>query len=152
MFGGRRAFLAAFLVELVVSVAYAPVMMIQQTLAVGRYFIGIKDKWVPQRRGVSQYSWSTLIKFHCAETVLGGLLVLGMSVGLVSLWLLPIALSLVCAVPLSAFSAYDLTARARGGMRMDSPHTLREPKIVSRAKNHRAKMRSLLKGWQMPAE
>ena len=152
LFGGRPAFLAAFAVELVVSIAYAPVMMIQQTVAVGRYFIGIKDKWVPQRRGVSHYAWHVLVKFHCVETVLGALLVFGMAAGLVSLWLLPIAASLVCAVPLSALSAYDLTSRVSGGLRMDSPHTLKEPAIVRRAKDQRAKMRSVLQGWQMPAE
>lgn len=152
LFGGRRAFLGAFAVELMVSVAYAPVMMIQQTLAVGRYFIGIRDKWVPQRRGASLYPWTVLIKFHAVETILGLILAFGMAVGLVSLWLFPIAASLVCAVPLSALSAFNLTARARGGLRMDSPHTLREPSIVRRAKDQRARMRSVLKALQMPAE
>ena len=77
------------------------------------------------------------------ETVLAVLLVAGLVAGLISLWLLPIIFSLVLAVPLSALSAVQL-GRAPAGIRMDSPNSLREPAILTKAKRERAVIRSAI--------
>ena len=118
--------------------------MVQQTLAVMRSAIGRGNGWVPQRRGVSHYPLRTLLAFHWFETLLGAVLAAGVLAGLISVWLAPIVMSLLLSVPLSAISALNLARHARGGWRMDSPHTLREPRIVARARHQRARMHGVL--------
>ena len=78
------------------------------------------------------------------ETLLGALLLAGLLAGLISWWLLPIMASLLLAVPLSALSALDLSRYGRGGLRMDSPNTLREPAIVTKARTERALFKGML--------
>ncbi|MEP1587502.1 glucans biosynthesis glucosyltransferase MdoH [Tateyamaria sp.] len=136
LFGGRRSFTIAVVLELVLSVAYAPIMMIQQTRAVLRSLFGRGSGWQPQQRDARAYPFSTLVKFHWIETVLGVLLLVGLTAGLVSWWLLPIMASLILAVPLSALSA--TTSHI---LRLDNPLTLREPTIVARARTARADLR-----------
>ncbi|MGC3938167.1 glucans biosynthesis glucosyltransferase MdoH [Roseobacter sp. EG26] len=152
VYGGRAAFLMAFVVEIILSIAYAPVMMIQQTRAVLRAAFGKSDAWAAQSRNANAYPLKTLIRFHWMETVLGLVLLAGLLSGLVSLWLIPIAASLCLAVPLSALSAWPLPRSLPGGLRMQSPHTLREPAIVARARVARSQMRTVLGSSQIPAE
>ena len=144
VYGGRRAFLGAFVVEVALSVAYAPVMMIQQTRAVLRTALGKTQGWTPQQRTAQAYPLRTLIRFHWLETLLGLALLAGLWSGLVSLWLIPIMTSLCLAVPLSALSAVPLSERLPGALRMDSPNTLREPAIVSQARTERRALRLML--------
>jgi len=150
-FGGPRAFLTAFVTEVFLSVAYAPIMMIQQTKAVVRAALTRSEPWSPQARDAQHYPLRTLIQFHWVETLLGVVLAAGLSSGLVSLWLLPIAASLLLAVPLSALSALNLVHRAPKSMAMNSPYTLREPAIVTRARAARAQVKAALK-VDLPAE
>ncbi|WP_298837514.1 glucans biosynthesis glucosyltransferase MdoH [uncultured Roseobacter sp.] len=152
VYGGRPAFLAAFLVEIVLSVAYAPVLMIQQTRAVVRAALGRADPWAPQVRDARAYPFGVLVRFHWAETVLGLILLAGLISGLVSLWLIPIAASLCLAVPLSALSALPVSRHMPGPLSMNSPYTLREPAIVSRARVQRRRLADLLRNAGMPAE
>ncbi len=153
VFGGRTAFLTAFAVEVILSIAYAPILMIQQTKAVlGAMFSG-SEPWAPQKRDARGYPLKTLIKFHWVETLFGLLLLAGLIAGLISFWLVPIVFSLVLSVPLSALSSVNIARRAPEGLRMDSPHTLREPGIVTRARVERAYMKGQLKaGKGVPAE
>ena len=143
LYGGRLAFVRAFLVEVALSIAYAPILMVQQSRAVLRGLFRRDNGWAPQARDAQQHSLRTLLAFHWVETGLGGLLVLGMASGLVSLWLLPIAVSLLCAVPLSALSAVSMTRLSRA-FQMNSPLTLREPAIVLNARRARAEMSGAL--------
>ncbi len=153
VFGGRRSFLTAFAAEVVLSVAYAPILMIQQTKAVLRALSSNSELWSPQRRDGRGYPISMLIKFHWVETLFGLLLLAGLMAGLISLWLLPIMFSLVLAVPLSALSALNLARSAPEGLRMDSPHTLREPGIVTRARAEREMLKGQLTATDsLPAE
>ena len=153
VYGGRLAFFTAFMIEVVLSVAYAPIMMIQQTKAVLRAIFTRSEPWAPQKRDAAQYPLMTLVKFHWIETLLGLLLLTGLLAGLISLWLLPIVFSLVMAVPLSALSALNIAQRAPEGLRMDSPNTLREPGIVTRARAARAKVKDqILSAEKLPAE
>lgn len=153
VYGGRTAFLSAFVIEVILSIAYAPIMMIQQTKAVQRAIFTHSEPWAPQKRDAARYPFATLVKFHWVESVLGLLLLSGLIAGLVSLWLLPIVFSLVMVVPLSALSAVNIVQRAPEGLRMDSPNTLREPGIVTRARVARAKVKEqLLSSEDMPAE
>ena len=151
-FGGRRTFAGAVLTELALSIAYAPILMIQQTKAVLRSILGRGPSWTPQSRGKTGYGLRALIAFHWVETMLGALLCAGLATGLVSLWLLPIAASLLLAVPLSALSAYPLARIDQSGLRLDSPLTLREPAIVTRARVARATMADELNTARIAAE
>jgi membrane glycosyltransferase len=152
VYGGRLAFSMAFIVEVILSIAYAPIMMIQQTKAVFRAILTRSEPWSPQKRDATGYPATVLLKFHWIETLFGLLLLTGLITGLVSLWLLPIVFSLVLAVPLSALSALNLVQRAPEGLRMDSPHTIREPAIVTRAQAARATIKEHLTGVKLPAE
>lgn len=153
VFGGRFAFLTAFLVEVALSIAYAPILMIQQTKAVLRAIFTRSEPWAPQSRSAAHYPLGTLIRFHWVETLVGVLLLSGLLAGLVSLWLLPIMVSLLMAVPLSALSAVNIMRRTPERLRMDSPHTLREPGIVARARAERADFEGLLNTpKELPAE
>jgi len=153
VFGGHLAFLIAFLVEVALSIAYAPILMIQQTKAVLRAICTRSEPWSPQRRDARGYPLRLLIRFHWVETAVGLLLLSGLAAGLVSLWLVPIIFSLVMAVPLSALSGLNILRRTPEGLRMDSPHTLREPGIVTRARAERESFKGQLLGPKdMPAE
>jgi membrane glycosyltransferase len=152
LFGGRAAFGAAVLFEVALSVAYAPVMMIQQTRAVLRSLFGRGEGWVPQQRQATAYPLWVMVKFHWVETVIGLLLLAGLGAGLVSVWLMPIMASLVLAVPLSALSAVNLKTGAPAALRLDNPLTLREPTIVARARTARAALRSRIEAPNIAAE
>ncbi len=153
VFGGHLAFLSAFLVEVALSIAYAPILMIQQTKAVLRAIFTRSEPWSPQSRDARHYPVMTLLRFHWVETLVGVLLLSGLIAGLVSLWLIPIVFSLVMSVPLSALSAFNVMRRTPEGLRMDSPHTLREPGIVIRARAERADYKGrLLASQDIPAE
>jgi membrane glycosyltransferase len=97
--------------------------------------IGIRPIWSPQARKGGDYSLGTVAKFHALETVSGALLVMGMAAGVVSLWLLPIGVSLVGAVPLSMMSG------RRMGALMATPEMIEPPAILQLARRHRALFR-----------
>ena len=80
------------------------------------------------------------------------ILSVGLVSGLVSLWLIPIAASLLCAVPLSALSALPVTGRLPRAFTMQSPVTLNEPDIVRAARDRRVGLRALLERPVLPAE
>jgi len=92
--GGTLQFLGSLVAEILLSILYAPIMMVQQTIAVIRTTIGYRETWLPQHRRGGRYGLFTMAKFHGVETVLGVLMIAGMTQGLVTLWLLPIAVSL----------------------------------------------------------
>ena len=137
-FGGYPAFGAALLTEIAVSVAYAPILMVQQTLAVLGGLLTRGTGWRPQARDARSFGLGTLLRFHVVETVLGLLLVAGLAGGFVSWWLSPIILSLLAAVPLSAASGMSVTRYLPRALRMNSPLTLNEPAIVRSARMKRA--------------
>ncbi|KAJ56222.1 glucosyl transferase family 2 [Actibacterium mucosum KCTC 23349] len=135
-FGGMRRFLPAALIELAMSIAYAPVQMVQQTVAVLRIALGLRVGWTPQNRSGGQYGLLTTAKFHALETVTGLALLAGIAFGIVSLWLLPIGLSLAIAVPLSAISG--LNAMGRRGALIPAPEHIDPPAIRKAAEAERA--------------
>lgn len=152
LYGGRRAFFSAFAVEVFLSIAYAPILMIQQTRAVLRTALGREMTWVAQNRSAQAYPLRDLMRFHWLETTIGLILTVGLFSGLVSLWLIPIAASLLLAVPLSAASALPVARYLPGPMRMQSPLTLREPGIVRNARRKRLQLLTVLDRPHQPAE
>ncbi len=131
--GGLRQFLASLTAEILLSIAYAPVLMVQQTIAVGRTIFGIREKWTPQQRRGKNYTVGVMVKFHILETVIGTLLMIGMVNGFVTLWLLPITVSLALSVPLSMLSGVNLGAQRWSARQMGTPEHLNAPRIIRNA-------------------
>jgi len=142
--GGLRQFTASLLTEIALSILYAPILMIQQSLAVARSIVGIRVAWTPQTRHGGHYGLRTLAKFHALETPIGILLLAGMWLGLISPWLAPIALSLAAAIALSALSGVDLAAHRWSHRYLGTPETLNAPTIIRRAKTERRRFERLL--------
>ncbi|WP_232820723.1 glucans biosynthesis glucosyltransferase MdoH [Thalassobius sp. I31.1] len=141
-YGGQRQFAISFVAEVICSVLYAPIMMVQQTVAVLRTAVGLREQWTPQRREAGSYPLMTLVKFHLLETLCGTALMAGIIGGLVSLWLLPIAISLCFAVPLSALSGLNFSAR--NWPHLGTPIEFAAPQIITLAKHRRAELRKAL--------
>ncbi|WP_299822795.1 glucans biosynthesis glucosyltransferase MdoH [uncultured Jannaschia sp.] len=134
--GGGWRFTGSLLLEIMVSIAYAPILMVQQTLAVIAAFADVKFDWTPQSRAGSAQSWPTLLRFHACETVIGLLLLVGMLAGFVSYWLVPIMASLLLAAPLSRLSAVPVFGT------MATPQEVRAPLVAKRAARWRAELRA----------
>ncbi|MBO9444506.1 glucans biosynthesis glucosyltransferase MdoH [Ruegeria sp. R14_0] len=150
-FGGGRKFLTSFLTEVVLSILYAPILMVQQMIAVIRTALGIQKGWSPQARDGGTYSLRTLILCHTVETISGLALSAGILSGLVSIWLAPIAISLALAIPLSALSGVSAgAARRMVGMKED----FQEPAITRSARRYRDELKNVIegKGVMTPAE
>jgi membrane glycosyltransferase len=142
--GGLGQFLASLLAEIVLSVLYAPILMVQQTMAVLRTALGIRIVWKPQSRRSGYYEPAVLFKFHWLETLIGVLLLSGMVAGVVTLWLLPIAISLAASVGLSALSGVDLEARRWLHRQMSTPERLNTPPIIRKAAMERKRFERML--------
>ncbi len=147
--GGVARVAGSALTEIVLSILYAPILMVQQMIAVFRSLTGLQNGWEPQARDGGRYPLRALILAHALETFAGAALVLGLLSGLVTWWLAPIALSLACAVPLSALSGAPVTARLMG-----TAESFREPQIIRAARHYRAELKAYLEGRaaQNPAE
>lgn len=99
--GWRRApgFALSVLVEVALSILIAPALMVQQVRAVLRTLAGFDGGWMPH--AASRPTFGTLLRFHATETALGLLLIVLAALGQLTLWLLPVAVSLILTVPLS---------------------------------------------------
>ena len=143
-YGSGGLYVGSILFELLLSILYAPIMMVQHTIATVYAFAGRTTGWTPQNRTGKGHSWGETLRFHWIETVFGLALLSGMIFADISLMILPIAVSLATAVPLSKLSAVPVANAATRVFRLDTPHTLVEPEIVSLARNERAWMKSVL--------
>lgn len=142
--GGLGQFLLSFVSEIIISILYAPILMVQQSIAVLRSAAGITERWVPQSRQGGRYGWWTTLKFHSAETVVGAILITGMVYGLVTLWLVPIALSLAAAPFLSKLSGLDLTRWAWLGRQLGTQEVFAAPHIIRSARRERKTLQQVL--------
>ena len=150
-YGGPLRFALSVGCEILLAVLYAPILMVQQMIAVFRTTFGLQHGWSPQARDGGQYGLRTLITCHALETLSGLALWGGIFAGLISLWLMPIALSLVLAVPLSALSGQRAGARGRGWMA--TPVVYSEPRITRTARRYRENLRRYLEAGSIhPAE
>ena len=148
-FGGAGRFGVSVLSEIVLAIIYAPILMVQQVLAVMRSLFGLQKGWVPQMRAGGRYGWIETAKFHWLETISGLVLLTGIAGGMVSVWLLPIVLSLAAAVPLSRLSGMVLP----GGKMLGTDLVGRGVQIELDAIRSRAALRSRLEAPSVtPAE
>ncbi len=151
--GGPVQFVFSFVTEIVVSVLFAPILMVQQTLAVARTYLGFKEKWIPQSRHGARYSLLDHVKFHAAETIIGAALVFGMYEGIITLWLSPIAISLLGAVFFSYISGVKLDRFEWTRRQMGTAEVFNAPSIIRAAKRERLRLkRALDEADHVPAE
>ncbi len=141
-FGGKRQFAVSMLSEILLAILYAPILMVQQMIAVIRSALSLQKGWSPQQRDGGRYELSTLLVCHAVESISGVILWGGILSGLISVWLAPIALSLVLAVPLSALSGLNLAGRVRTWMGTQS--VFAEPRISQAARYYRDQLRQTL--------
>ena len=125
-----------FAAELFGSMIIAPILMVQQTKAIVGIVIGRHEKWGPQKRYDAYYNLFTLFRFHAAETIIGLFLLLGIVFGVVSLWLVPITVSLVSATLLSFLSGLGVTKEQTN--LFVTPYEIDVPPIVKMAQEHQA--------------
>ncbi|MEM1273651.1 MAG: glucans biosynthesis glucosyltransferase MdoH [Pseudomonadota bacterium] len=144
LYGGGLRFAATTLLEIVLAVLYAPILMVQQTGAVFRSVLGRGASWAPQKRSQTDFSWAVLIRFHWVEIVIGLGLLLGMASQALSLWLVPIAVSLLGAPVLSWLSGVKVSGARLMPLRLDSPVSLRTPRVAQSARAERARLAELL--------
>lgn len=143
-FGGGWRFGLSVASELILSVIYAPILMVQQMIAVMRTVLGLQKGWSPQARDGGRYGPGTLLKCHALETVSGVALWAGILAGVISPWLIPIAFSLILAIPLSALSGVSVPALLARWM--GTREVYREPAITQAARHYRQELKSLLEG------
>jgi membrane glycosyltransferase len=93
-------FLGLVLAEVIVSALLAPALMVHQVRAVLRIVCGRDGGWMPHVAGPSDLG--TLLRFHRVETGLGAALLALALAGQLSLWLLPVVISLCLTVPVAA--------------------------------------------------
>ena len=132
------------LAEIAISFIYAPILMVQQVLSVTLSAVSKRNIWAPQSRGGSHHGLRALITFHALETVLGAAILIGIALGAVTLWLLPVGLSLILAVPLSALSAAPVAESRLAALRLATPESLSPPPIVTKAGKARLRYHHLL--------
>ena len=143
-FGGTFAFLGALITEIVVSFTYAPILMVQQVLSVSFSALSKRDIWAPQSRGGAHHDLRTLAKFHAIETALGLITLTGIATAAVTVWLLPVGLSLFLAVPLSALSERSVVHSRAKALRLATPESASPPEIVQLAVAARAHYADIL--------
>ena len=138
--GGARRFAANMALEVAAAIAFAPVLMVQQVLAVLRTAVGVRAGWQPQRRRAGRRGWGVLVRFHAVETTIGALLSAGLVAGVVTPWLAPIAASLVLAVPLSRVSGLNLATRRGTRRLLATAETFAPPRIIRAARVERRRL------------
>jgi membrane glycosyltransferase len=129
--GGRRRFFVNAFCEISLSFILAPILMVQHVSAVFRTALGLDVGWSPQNRTGAAYGWVMLVRFHWLETIVGGLLIAGISAGLVTLWLAPIAVSLGCAVLISHWSSKPLSSTSALSSIMETQERRAPSKIIT---------------------
>ncbi|MGA8294076.1 MAG: glucans biosynthesis glucosyltransferase MdoH, partial [Rhodoplanes sp.] len=133
--GALRAF-ASLLIETLVSGLIAPVMMAMQSVAVAEILVGKDSGWQVQRRDDGTLPFRALARRYLGHTIVGFLLAAAaFSVSWpLFLWMTPVIVGLVLAIPLAA-----VTADAAFGRRLQrlglltTPEERNPPEVLRRA-------------------
>jgi membrane glycosyltransferase len=133
--GGVIGIGASFLLEVVLSALYAPVLMLIQCRHVFEVFMGRDSGWKPQRRDGGGTTWSDAWHYHqrhmflsCATAVI----VWFLSPPLLA-WLSPALLGLFLSVPLSRASGSQSLARVLSRLALlRTPEEAEMPPLVVR--------------------
>jgi membrane glycosyltransferase len=138
-YGGTAALLGGALVESLLSMLQAPVRMVAHSLFVLAALTGLKLDWKSPSREASTVPWrEAALRFGVPGAVALGVLALLWRVDvLAALWLLPIALPLLLAVPLCVAASYEaLGRRLRSAGLLLTPEEAWTPTVLRRARQH----------------
>jgi membrane glycosyltransferase len=133
--GGAIGVAASFLLEVILSALYAPVLMLIQCRHVFEVFMGRDSGWKPQRRDGGGTTWSDAWHYHkrhmflsCATAVI----VWFLSPPLLA-WLSPALLGLFLSVPLSRASGSESLGRILSRLALlRTPEEAETPALVAR--------------------
>ena len=134
--GGAMRLVLSSLIEILISAAIAPIMMLIQSGSVAQILSGRDTGWDPQRRDDGSIPFGSIARRHRAHTVLG-FITLGaaalLSPSLV-LWMSPTIAGLILSIPLSWASGqlWIGAALRRIGL-LTTPEESRTPDIIRRA-------------------
>jgi membrane glycosyltransferase len=144
--GGVIGLSASFLLEVVLSALYAPVLMLSQSRHVFEIFMGRDSGWNPQRRDDGGTSWGEALRYHMRDTLIAAMtaaILWFLSPPLLA-WVSPALLGLLIAIPLSRASG----SRAIGGALsklglLRTPEEIDAPALVRRRSELLAQARAL---------
>jgi membrane glycosyltransferase len=144
LFGGSIRVLAGILVETVLAAMIAPSMMIFQSGAVAEILFGRDAGWQVQRRNDGEVARGEIYRKLIVPTLFG--LVLGLSAYAVSvpllLWMSPVVIGLVLALPLGLLTS----SRLKTAELFATPEDKYPPLVLVRAKELTASARIEMTG------
>jgi membrane glycosyltransferase len=133
--GGVIGVAASFLLEVILSALYAPVLMLIQSRHVFEVFMGRDSGWKPQRRDSGGTTWSDAWHYHKRHMFLScftAVIVWFLSPPLLA-WLSPALLGLFLAVPLSRASGSASLGRLLSRVALlRTPEEVDTPPLVAR--------------------
>ena len=133
LFGGFLPLCASISLEIVVSTLLAPIRMWFHSQFVIVTLMGRQIKWGPQFRTDNETGWRDATRLHGFATLLAFGWVFGMYWlnPTVSVWLLPVGISLLLAVPLSVYSSRLALGRLMRRWRLFLiPEEIRSPQVI----------------------
>ncbi len=138
-FGGTVALLGSSVVETVLAVTQAPIRMLAHSLFVLVALTGLKLEWKSPPREANGVTWHDALARLAPMTVVMGLLGLGVAAINVNalIWLAPVALPLLLAVPLTVATSHvslGTWMRSRGVMLI--PEESWSPAVLRSAWRH----------------
>jgi len=132
-FGGGFRVLAGIVAETLLSGLTAPVMMIFQSFAVGGILLGRDAGWQVQRRDDGVVSREDTLRKYSVPTLFG--IAMAISAYAVSLplllWMMPVILGLLLAIPLAVLSSSAGAGPASGLFK--TPEETSPPQVLRRA-------------------
>src|SRR5271166_4691245 len=134
--GGGLALVASTIIEIVISAALAPIMMLIQSGSVAQIVSGRDTGWDPQRRDDGSIPFRSIARRHRAHVLLGVITLFAAALISPSLviWMSPTIAGLILSIPLSWASGQlwlGLGMRRLGLLR--TPEETSPPPVVERA-------------------
>ena len=134
--GGALALIASTIAEIIISAAFAAIMMLIQSGSVAQILSGRDTGWNPQRRDDGSIPFKSIARRHRAHTALGVITLFAAALISPSLivWMSPTIAGLILSIPLSWASGslkLGLGMRRIGLLR--TPEETSPPAVVERA-------------------
>jgi membrane glycosyltransferase len=144
--GGLIGIAASFVLEVVLSALYAPIMMLLQSRHVFEVFLGRDSGWHPQRRDGGGTTWGDAWHFHKRDMLLAGMtgaVFWVLSPALLA-WVSPALLGPLLSVPLSRASGSTFLGETLAKLALlRTPEEMELPALVARRTQLVAKAQEL---------
>jgi membrane glycosyltransferase len=129
-------FAAGIAVEAVIAVLVAPIMMVNQTMAIVSTLTGIDAGWRPQVRQRNAVVLGNLAGHYVVHFIAGALLMIAALAcdPMLAVWTAPVALSLILAAPISLMLSQAPHSRSWLWRVMSTPEEVEPPSVVRAAR------------------